>query len=93
MDETSAPQEAQPTRVGEVFQAFLIQGFTAGDIQWPTPKRIPFGPLVSYGYEDRVVLPITITVPQNLPAGDVALTGHANWLVCSNVCVPEETDI
>jgi thiol:disulfide interchange protein DsbD len=72
----------------------LPAGFTAGDIQWPTPKRIPFGPLVSYGYEDRVVLPVTIAVPQNLPAGgDVALTGHANWLVCSNVCVPEEADI
>ena len=72
----------------------LPTGFTAGDIQWATPKRIPFGPLVSYGYEDRVVLPVTIAVPQNLPTGgDVALTGHANWLVCSNVCVPEETDI
>jgi len=72
----------------------LPAGLTAGDIQWPVPKRIPFGPLVSYGYEDRVVLPITIAVPQNLPTGgDVALTGHANWLVCSNVCVPEEADI
>ncbi len=72
----------------------LPQGFTAGDIQWPVPKRIPFGPLVSYGYEDRVVLPVTIAVPQTLPTGgDVALTGHANWLVCSNVCVPEEADI
>ena len=72
----------------------LPAGLTAGDIQWPVPKRIPFGPLVSYGYEDRVVLPVTITVPQNLAVGgDVALTGHANWLVCSNVCVPEEADI
>jgi thiol:disulfide interchange protein/DsbC/DsbD-like thiol-disulfide interchange protein len=72
----------------------LPNGLTAGDILWPTPKRIPFGPLMSYGYEDRVLLPVTVTVPQNLPTGgDIALTGHANWLVCSNVCVPEEADI
>ena len=72
----------------------LPAGLAAGDIQWPAPKRIPFGPLVSYGYEDRVILPVTVTVPQNLPTGgDIALTGHANWLVCSNVCVPEESDI
>jgi thiol:disulfide interchange protein DsbD len=72
----------------------LPAGLTAGDIQWPVPERIPFGPLVSYGYENRVVLPVTIAVPANLPIGsDVALTGHANWLVCSNVCVPEEADI
>jgi thiol:disulfide interchange protein DsbD len=72
----------------------LPNGFTAGDIAWPAPKRIPFGPLVSYGYEDQVVLPVSIAVPANIAAGtDVALTGHASWLVCSNVCVPEEADI
>jgi thiol:disulfide interchange protein DsbD len=72
----------------------LPSGLTAGDIQWPAPKRIPFGPLMSYGYEDWVVLPITVTVPQNLPTGgDITLAGHANWLVCSNVCVPEESDV
>jgi thiol:disulfide interchange protein len=72
----------------------LPAGFTAGDIAWPTPIRIPFGPLMSYGYEGQAVLPITIAVPATLPTGgDVAVTGHANWLVCSNVCVPEEADI
>ena len=72
----------------------LPTGFAAGDIVWPTPSRIPFGPLMSYGYEGQAVLPVTITVPANLATGgDVALTGHANWLVCSNVCVPEEADI
>lgn len=72
----------------------LPAGFTAGDIGWPAPKRIPFGPLVSYGYEDQVVLPVMISVPADVAAGsDVALTGHASWLVCANVCVPEEADI
>src|SRR3984957_9522576 len=27
----------------------LPEGLAAGDIQWPAPKRIPFGPLMSYG--------------------------------------------
>jgi thiol:disulfide interchange protein DsbD len=72
----------------------LPAGFRPSEISWPTPKRLLFGPLVSYGYEDQVILPITITVPDTLPAGgDVALTGHANWLVCAEVCVPEEADI
>jgi len=72
----------------------LPAGFKASDISWPAPKRLLFGPLVSYGYEGQVILPITITVPDALPTGgDVALTGHANWLVCAEVCVPEEADI
>ena len=72
----------------------LPAGFTASAIAWPTPKRIPYGPLVSYGYEGQVSLPVTITVPDNVATGsDVALTGHTNWLVCADVCVPEEADL
>jgi thiol:disulfide interchange protein DsbD len=72
----------------------LPASFKASDLSWPAPKRLLFGPLVSYGYEDQVILPVTITVPDTLPAGgDVALTGHASWLVCAEVCVPEEGDI
>jgi thiol:disulfide interchange protein DsbD len=70
----------------------LPQGFTASPIQWPTPERIAFGPLVSYGYQGEVLLPVDITVPGNA-TGETALTGHASWLVCAAVCVPEESDV
>jgi thiol:disulfide interchange protein DsbD len=72
----------------------LPAGFTAGAITWPAPERIPFGPLVSYGYAGEALLPVTITVPEGLTSGsNVTLSGHANWLACSDVCVPEESDI
>lgn len=72
----------------------LPQGFSAGEIAWPAPERIPFGPLVSYGYSKEILLPITITVPAKLdPGSTVTLSGHANWLACADVCIPEETDI
>ncbi|MGB5670617.1 MAG: protein-disulfide reductase DsbD domain-containing protein, partial [Sedimenticolaceae bacterium] len=32
----------------------LPGGWRAGNIHWPTPQRIPVGPLVNYGYEDSV---------------------------------------
>lgn len=41
----------------------LPRGWQAGDIQWPTPQRIPVGPLVNYGYEDLVTLLVPIAVP------------------------------
>ena len=82
-----------PTTVDWTLPA-LPAGFQAGPIVWPTPRRIPFGPLVSYGYEGEVLLPVTVTVPDKIAVGsNVTLTGHASWLVCSNVCVPEETDL
>ena len=37
---------------------------------------------------------MTIAVPQSAQAGrTVTLTGHASWLVCAEVCVPEDSDV
>ena len=72
----------------------LPQGFRAGPITWPTPKRIAYGPVVDYGYENEVLLPVTIDVPSDLASGaDVALSAHASWLVCSDTCIPEDAEV
>ncbi len=69
----------------------LPEGSTAGPIAWPTPQAIPFGPLVSFGYYGEVVLPMQITPPAGLRAGDVfSISAQATWLVCDDVCIPEE---
>src|SRR5215510_8676682 len=72
----------------------LPAGFTAGPILWPAPERLPVGPFMSYGYVNEVVLPIQITVPPGLDPGmPVTLRGHASWLVCEKICIPEEGDV
>jgi thiol:disulfide interchange protein len=71
----------------------LPPGFTAGAIVWPTPKRISYGPVVDYGYESEILLPVTIEVPANLPPGEVVLSAHASWLVCADSCIPEDTTV
>ena len=70
----------------------LPTGWNAGAIAWPYPKRLPVGPLMQYGYEGTVWLLTTITAPHNAKPGDVAtLKADADWLVCKEVCIPEET--
>ena len=54
-----------------------------GDIDWPTPLVLPEGPVTTYGYTGTVLL----AAPAE-GAGPVRL--HASWLVCDNICVPEE---
>ncbi len=72
----------------------LPAGFTAGEIQWPYPHRVPFGPMTSYGYSDEVVLPVTITPPEGLSPGDsVTVEGKAEWLICADICLPAEADV
>lgn len=69
----------------------LPEGSTAGAIAWPTPQAIPFGPLMSFGYYGEIVLPMQITPPASLRAGEIfSISAQATWLVCDDVCIPEE---
>ena len=64
----------------------LSPGATAGEVQWPTPLRLPEGPLMTYGYTGEVLLPVLVT-----PGPDpLHVEASASWLVCEKVCVPEE---
>jgi thiol:disulfide interchange protein len=72
----------------------LPSGFTAGEITWPFPEKIPIGPAMTFGYSHEVVLPIPITSPRGLTPGTrVTLRGQASWLVCEKTCIPEEAPI
>ena len=46
----------------------LPTGWKAGEIVWPMPKRLPVGPLMDYGYENEVWLPIPVTAPKSAPS-------------------------
>jgi thiol:disulfide interchange protein DsbD len=67
----------------------LPEGFRAGEIQWPYPKRIVAYPLVDYGYSDEVALLVELTPPAELrPGSRVALKARVNWLICKEICLP-----
>jgi thiol:disulfide interchange protein len=72
----------------------LPDGYVAAPIQWPAPERIPFGPMVSFGYSGETLLPLTLTVPASAVVGKpVTLRAKASWLACNDVCIPEEGEI
>ncbi|MBI1200599.1 MAG: thiol:disulfide interchange protein [Phenylobacterium sp.] len=72
----------------------LPQGWSASDFTWPTPHRLPVGPLVNYGYQGEVLLPLSLTAPADLKPGQtVTLKAAAQFLVCADVCVPEDANL
>ncbi|WP_312160999.1 protein-disulfide reductase DsbD domain-containing protein [Phenylobacterium sp.] len=72
----------------------LPGGWTAGDIVWPAPRRQPTGPLMNYGYQDEVLLPAPITAPASARPGEVVtLRAQASFLVCEEICVPEDATL
>jgi thiol:disulfide interchange protein/DsbC/DsbD-like thiol-disulfide interchange protein len=70
----------------------LPAGFVAGGIEWPTPQRLPIGPLMNYGFEGKLVLPVTVQVPASFNADRLDVKLHAEWLVCKEICIPESGD-
>lgn len=67
----------------------LPDDFKTHDIQWPVPKKLPFGPMVNFGYEDSAVLLQDITVPDNFGGGPLTLQADIDILVCNEICIPE----
>jgi thiol:disulfide interchange protein DsbD len=64
-------------------------GSKFGPLEFPTPDRIPYGPLVNYGYEGPVLYPASWTAPADLKeGGNVTLTATVKWLICKEECVP-----
>ena len=69
----------------------LPAGFTASEIHWPYPERLPIGPLMNYGYSSQSTLLVKITPPDDLVMNKpLTLTANAEWLVCKIECIPEE---
>jgi thiol:disulfide interchange protein DsbD len=67
----------------------LPAGAKADPIVWPAPSFFDIGGVVNYGYHDDVMLLTRITPPADA-TGSLVLNADANWLVCEDVCIPEE---
>ncbi len=72
----------------------LPQGFSAGDIEWPYPRQVSPPPVVTYGYEDEVLLPVAVTPPATpVGPGQVSLRATVRYLVCKDLCLPEQAQV
>ena len=74
----------------------LPAGFTASEIQWPTPHIVQdtAGKITGNGYNDENYLLVTITPPLTLaPGADIKLTAVAEWLMCKDVCMPGDAKL
>jgi thiol:disulfide interchange protein DsbD len=70
----------------------LPPGVQAGEIEWPTPAKLPLGPLLNFGYEGTLLLPVAVTVPAGFSGDTLDVKLRADWLVCKDVCIPEGGD-
>lgn len=73
------------------FQWTLPEGFNTGGIFYPPPERIPIGPLANFGHEGAPIFMTPVIVPSSAMLGDIVdIELNATWLICADICVPEE---
>jgi thiol:disulfide interchange protein DsbD len=70
----------------------LPAGASAGEIEWPVPGRLPIGPLLNYGYEGTLLLPVPLSLAAPVTASALRVALHAEWLVCKVECIPQSGD-
>ncbi|PZP32473.1 MAG: thiol:disulfide interchange protein [Roseateles depolymerans] len=81
---------------GDSGQATSIEwkGAEGGAIQWPVPSIQAIGPIVNYGFEGRAPLLVELTVPADAkPGARFQPTAEVKWLVCKDVCIPEQASV
>ncbi|MDF1680889.1 thioredoxin family protein [Ponticaulis sp.] len=67
-------------------------GVTAGEFNWPAPFPQPLDILMNYGYEDELILPFDLVIPEDA-VGSVTMSGLATFLICADICIPEDAPI
>lgn len=69
----------------------LPTGFSAGPLEFPAPRRIPVGPLMSFGYDGEVIfLSQIIADPDITPGAHAKIRADIDWLICKVECIPGE---
>jgi DsbC/DsbD-like thiol-disulfide interchange protein len=69
----------------------LPAGVVAGPIQWPTPERFTFSDITGFGYTRHVTLLTELKIASSIAAPtEILLKADGTWLICAEICVPED---
>ena len=68
-------------------------GVFVSAFKYPYPERIPYGPLMNYGYHNEVLMPFSVSVPADYPADAVDIKGTGRVLVCADICIPQKVEV
>jgi thiol:disulfide interchange protein DsbD len=74
------------------FDWTLPEGYQIKGPYWPQPERIPYPPLMTFGYNDQVTVFFNLVTSETLKENnEVSL--FTKWLACADVCLPQEANI
>lgn len=66
----------------------LPPGFSAGEIEWPTPEVVDMSTHPAHGFHRDVLLPVKITPPAQIKEDSLTFLGELAWMACHKACHP-----
>jgi thiol:disulfide interchange protein DsbD len=75
----------QPPRV----EWHIPAGLSAGELEWPAPRRLGTSTIVDFGYDNAVMLLVPLRASSTLPVNqDARIGAELRVLVCREICIP-----
>ena len=71
----------------------LPKGVSAGPIQWPTPDKFNALGSIGYGYHDKTILLVPLTIAADAAFGQATISGKVSWLECKESCIPRDQQV
>jgi DsbC/DsbD-like thiol-disulfide interchange protein len=69
----------------------LPEGYSVGELVYPTPERFDTQGLISFGFKDEALLFAEVTsIDTGDPAEDPVISASVSWMVCRESCILED---
>jgi thiol:disulfide interchange protein DsbD len=65
----------------------LPPGYSAGELQFPTPQKFVYDGIIAYGYKNELVLLVEIRPDPQRKLKSPILKAQLDWLVCKESCI------
>ncbi len=77
---------------GAVIKWSLPKGVSSSEILWPGPERIPVDPLMTFGYNNEVILLTKISTSDKIDF-PIELNAQVSWFTCKDICIPQDGNV
>lgn len=74
-----------PTRIA----LNIPDGFSDAKVYFPVPKLFIETGIASLIYENEIIIPIKIYVPEDFRAKNFSVSADVNWLACKDICTAD----
>ena len=71
----------------------VIEELEPSEHQYPVPTQFDQSGMISYGYDEQVLLISTLEIPADFDFMNIIVQAKVEWLVCKESCIPGDATV